>query len=63
MNWRFWECTEQASTEAHLLELDIRALLKETTLLKELQADHLALQEQQQETGKLVNNLARMQYR
>lgn len=64
MNWRFWKRREQASPVAHPLERENHALLQEqATFLKGLQTGHLALQEQQQETVRLVNNLARMQYR
>lgn len=64
MNWRFWKRRGQSAPEAHPLEPDIQALLKgQTRLVEELQANSLALQEQQQETLKLVNNLARMQHR
>lgn len=64
MNWRFWRRKEKAAPVAQAPESDIQVLFQEQTILLEgLQARYLALQEQQQETTRLVNNLARMQHR
>mgnify|MGYP000936418932 FL=1 len=64
MNWRFWRRKGEATPVAHTPEPDIHVLFKEqASLLEGLQAGYLALQEQQQETARLVNNLARMQHR
>lgn len=64
MNWRFWRRKAERFGEEVPPERDLHEILAgQTALIQKLQEQGFALWEQQQETLKLVNSLARLQHR